>query len=173
MTEESADAPQTMAEAFDAAFPQYLVMGMTYEQYWDMDCSLVIPYRKAYKLRQESENRFAWLQGMYIYEALCDVSPVLHAFAKSGTRVRPYPEKPYEFEDRREKARERSSNQAKLDRSADRMNEIMNAFNASFRAKQEQKALQERNAEARKKEQAMAAMMDGATNDRSKGSDQK
>ena len=35
------------------------------------------------------------MQGMYIYEALCDVSPVLHAFAKAGTKPRPYPEKPY------------------------------------------------------------------------------
>ena len=26
-------------EIFDMAFPQYLAMGMTYEEYWEKDCS--------------------------------------------------------------------------------------------------------------------------------------
>jgi hypothetical protein len=32
---------------------------------------------------------------MYIYEALCDVAPVLHAFAKRGTKPAPYSDHPY------------------------------------------------------------------------------
>ena len=32
---------------------------------------------------------------MYIYDALCKVSPILHAFSKSGTKPLPYPDKPY------------------------------------------------------------------------------
>ena len=35
------------------------------------------------------------MQGMYIYEALCDVSPVLQAFAKKGTKPTPYSSEPY------------------------------------------------------------------------------
>ena len=35
---------------------------------------------------------------MYIYEALCDVSPVLHAFSKDGTKPLPYSEVPYGME---------------------------------------------------------------------------
>lgn len=38
-----------------------------------------------------------WLQGLYTYEAVCDVSPVLHAFAKQGTKPIPYREKPFEL----------------------------------------------------------------------------
>lgn len=71
-------------------------MGMTPEQFWDMDCSLVVAYREAYRIRMEQQNRAAWLQGMYIYEALCDVAPVLRAFSKAS-RPRKYSEKPYEF----------------------------------------------------------------------------
>jgi hypothetical protein len=41
------------------------------------------------------KNRELWLQGMYIYEALCDVSPIFHAFAKKGTKPRPYADRPY------------------------------------------------------------------------------
>jgi hypothetical protein len=32
---------------------------------------------------------------MYIYEALCDVSPILQAFAKKGTKPTPYSSEPY------------------------------------------------------------------------------
>jgi hypothetical protein len=52
-------------------------------------------YRKAEELRNEKRNQELWLQGMYIYEALCDVAPVLRAFAQKGTKPTPYSEKPY------------------------------------------------------------------------------
>ena len=35
------------------------------------------------------------MQGVYVYDALCRVSPILHAFSKSGTKPLPYVEKPY------------------------------------------------------------------------------
>ena len=46
-------------------------------------------------MRIERRNQELWLQGLYIYEALCDVSPVLHSMAKKGTKAHPYTEKPY------------------------------------------------------------------------------
>ena len=68
---------------------------MTAEQYWDGDPSLVKYYRKAEELRNDKRNQELWLQGMYIYEAICDVSPILHAFAKKGAKPIPYASKPY------------------------------------------------------------------------------
>jgi hypothetical protein len=85
----------TYTEKFYEFFPYYLSIGMTPEQYWDGDCTLVKYYRKADELRNERRNQELWLQGMYIYEALCDVAPILHAFAKKGTKPNPYSEKPY------------------------------------------------------------------------------
>ena len=76
-------------------FPFYLAMGMTYDQYWNEDCTLVKFYREAHKIKNKQRNQELWLQGLYIYEALCDVSPVLHAFAKKGTKPTPYPSAPY------------------------------------------------------------------------------
>ena len=76
---------------------------MTYEQYWDGDSTLVKYYRKAEELRNEKRNQELWLQGMYIYEALCDVSPVLHAFAKKGTKPSPYSSKPYPINEKQVK----------------------------------------------------------------------
>ena len=54
-------------------------------------------YRKAYELKQEQRNSELWLQGLYVYEAILDASPILQAFAKSGTRPRKYTEKPYDL----------------------------------------------------------------------------
>ena len=112
-------------------------MGMTCEQFWDQDCQLVVPYRRAYRIRQEQENRFAWLQGMYIYEALCDVAPVLHAFAKQGTKVRPYSEKPYAFEEKRKKTKA-ETNRNKMENTARYMTELAARFHQTFARKSKQ-----------------------------------
>lgn len=70
-------------------------MGMTYEQYWEQDCMFVKYYREAEEIRKEKMNQEAWLQGMYIYDALTRVSPILRAFAKKGTKAQPYVEEAY------------------------------------------------------------------------------
>lgn len=68
---------------------------MSAEEYWDGDCVLVKAYREADKIKEERLNQRLWLQGMYFYEALCDVSPLLQAFAKKGTKAIPYSSEPY------------------------------------------------------------------------------
>ena len=55
---------------FDEALPFYLAIGMPYELYWDGRPELVIPYRKADILRQKRSNNDAWLQGVYIRQAI-------------------------------------------------------------------------------------------------------
>jgi hypothetical protein len=51
---------------------------------------------------------------MYVYEALCDASPLLQAFAKKGTKAHPYVDHPYSItsediaaEKKRQELRER------------------------------------------------------------------
>ena len=89
---------------FYDVFPFYLSIGMTPEQYWDGDPSLPKYYRKAHELQRKRRNEDLWLQGMYVYEALCDASPLLQAFAKKGTKAHPYVDHPYSLtsEDRKE-----------------------------------------------------------------------
>lgn len=81
-------------EVFHTHFPYYLSIGMTYDQYWNDDCTLVKPYRQAAEMKRSARNEELWLQGLYFYEALCDVSPILHAFAKSGTKPEQYRPRP-------------------------------------------------------------------------------
>ena len=71
---------------------------MTYEQYWYGEPQLIRAYMKAEELRSKRENANDWRRGLYVYEALVDVSPLLHAFAQKGTKPLPYPKKPYGFD---------------------------------------------------------------------------
>ena len=79
--------------------PIYMSLGMSVEEYWEGDADLPIYYRKAEKLRQERLNWQLHLQGMYIYEAICDASPLFQPFAKRGTKPIPYRTVPYGVEE--------------------------------------------------------------------------
>lgn len=85
----------TYAQIFEDKFPYYLSIGMTEEQYWDKDSQLAKYYRKAEELRKERMNEEAWLQGMYVYDALIRISPILRAFAKKSAKPEEYVEEPY------------------------------------------------------------------------------
>ena len=69
-------------------YPYYIHLGMSYDEYWRMDCELVRAYRKAYELKQEYDNSLLWLQGLYVYRALEAQRPGWNFLAKS-----PKPEK--------------------------------------------------------------------------------
>ena len=86
-------------EIFEEHFPYYLAIGMTYEQFWEQNSSLVIFYRKANQIKIQQQNTMLWLQGQYFYDALGAISPILHAFAKQGTKPGKYTQKPYPITD--------------------------------------------------------------------------
>lgn len=88
-------AALSYTEVFYTHLPYYLAIGMPYDLYWNGDCRLTECYRRAEEIKQRQRNQELWLQGMYIYEALCDVSPILQAFAKKGTKPAPYSSEPY------------------------------------------------------------------------------
>lgn len=87
-------------------------VGMTYDGFWNQDVTMVRAYRKADEMRKRRQNETLWLQGMYIYEALCDVAPVFHAFAKNGTKPNPYSKEPYAITE--EEIRERDEREEQL-----------------------------------------------------------
>ena len=84
----------SLTKIFEHECPYYMSYGMSFDEYWYGDAYLVKFYRDAYKLKIRYDDTCMWKQGMYIYEALCDVSPILHAFSKNGTKPLPYREKP-------------------------------------------------------------------------------
>ena len=122
----------TYTEQFYEVFPYYLSIGMTYEQFWEGDPHLVKYYRQAYEMRIERKNQELWLQGLYVYEALCDVAPILQAMAKKGTKARPYPEQPYSITEKQRKREIEEKERAVAMKGKRMMEQFMRATNKKF-----------------------------------------
>lgn len=109
---------KTNTEIFEDCFPFYLAIGMSYAEYWEGDATLARYYRKAYQIKQDEINNNAWLQGMYIYDA---VSTALHNALRGMNKNKPpiqhYAKQPYEFKNKvkteAEKAKEIETEQEK------------------------------------------------------------
>ena len=123
----------TYTERFYELFPYYLAIGMTPEQYWEGDPALAKYYRKADEIKLERQNQALWLQGMYIYEAICDVSPILQAFAKKGSKPFPYTDKPYPLNDKQRKRDKVEKEKAVSDKGKKFMEAFMKLNNSRFK----------------------------------------
>ena len=95
-----------------------MALGMTYDEYWHGDVYAARMYLEADRLRQKRKNEEAWLQGMYVYDALARVSPIFRAFALRGTKASPYPDKPYDID---------GENKTKTDKAQAEKNEQLKA----------------------------------------------
>ncbi len=83
-------SPQDIVNYLDELFAYALSIGMTYEQYWFQDPSLLKSYIKAEEYRQIKNNQDNWLKGLYTHIAL-NVS-LSNAFSKHSHAK--YPKKP-------------------------------------------------------------------------------
>lgn len=132
----TATAPlHSYREKFEELFPYYLSLGMTEEQYWDRDCRLVIAYRKAAELRTSRKNQEMWLQGAYIYEALTRVSPLLHAFAKKGTKPAPYLAEPFAITEKQAEYQREEKDKKTYDKGKALIEGFMAKHNKKFEGK--------------------------------------
>lgn len=71
--------PKTLSEIFWEAYPAYLAMGMSSDEYWNGDAQACVAYRKAYEEKLELQDAMLWRQGLYIYHALCCVAPYFNS----------------------------------------------------------------------------------------------
>ncbi len=123
---------------FDKAFPYYLAIGMSAKEYWYEDCRLVIAYRKAHQMRRQMRNEDMWIQGLYNYEAVLDVAPILRAFSKAR-KPQPYRTEPIPFFEDEESERRRREKEQKSDEKAKSVMEIfMLSNNERFKNRQAQ-----------------------------------
>lgn len=83
-----------LTTVFNEMCPIYMSYGMTFDEFWYGNSFLCRVYMEAYKLKQKALDEQLWLQGFYVYNALNCVAPVLHAFAKQGTKPLPYLKSP-------------------------------------------------------------------------------
>ena len=88
-------APLSMGEIFRKLCPQYLLYGMTWEQYWNGDPWMVVQYAETHRLRVQQRNEELWLQGLYMHDAFAVV--LSNAFAAKGSTPKKYLEKPLDI----------------------------------------------------------------------------
>lgn len=119
-----------MKEIFHKEFPKYLAMGMTYELYWHGDASLPKDYLEAYKIKQKERNREMWRHGLYIYDALANVSPLFRDF--SHGKPQPYMEYPIPLNDKERKEIEEDKNRRLFEAELKKMKARAEAFNKMY-----------------------------------------
>jgi hypothetical protein len=120
----------TYRDMFEEYFADYLVMGMSYDEFYNGDPNLVRAYRKAYKTKLQNRNIEMWLQGAYVYEAVSRITPLMHAFAKNPKPV-PYLTEPFNI-GADEEGKESKKNKAGTDAALDYMKGLMTLVNTRF-----------------------------------------
>ena len=98
-----------------------MAMGMTYAEFWDAPPRLAIAYRKAWRLKKESDNEQAWLNGLYVFDAFA--ACLANVFAKRGAKKQTYIERPIDIFPltEREKKRRAAEENAKMQRAMEAM----------------------------------------------------
>lgn len=138
---------RSYADIFDEFFPHYLVMGMTAEQYWDGESSLKRAYRKAYRMRMETEQKLAdrnnWYMGQYMMRVLQCVPLLVGGLnVKPSTKLPEYFPKPFleqAEEMRKEEVRkQKEEDQTKLAMAL--MQAAFTKFNRNFEKRQQERA---------------------------------
>ena len=81
---------------------------MTEDEFWEGLPILAKIYKHKYELQIEKQNEFAWLQGMYVYEAVGVA--LSNAFAKKGSKIAKYPEQPFRLGTQKEAVPEENKN---------------------------------------------------------------
>lgn len=111
------DAPKTYTEVFMKVFPQYMIMGMTYEQFWHGPAWLAKAYRKAHEGRIRNEEWARWRQGAYFYDALLRVAPVMRAaFGKGKVEPGKYPQRPWPLTEKEAQEQEAEDRRQRFER---------------------------------------------------------
>ena len=84
---------------------------MTPKQYWEESPYLAVAFRNAFRLKRQIDNEQAWLNGMYVYDAIAVC--MANAFSKQGSKKQTYIEKPidiFPLTEREKKRREEEEN---------------------------------------------------------------
>lgn len=118
-------------KAFQTHLPYYLSIGMSYEDYWYGDCTLVKYYREADKINKERKNQELWLQGLYFYQALASS---LGMFTDEGSQ--PYLDSPIPLTEKDAEDRKEQEEKLKYEQNMATMNALMKNINSSIARKE-------------------------------------
>lgn len=99
---------------------------MTDEQYWRGDPYLAVAYRDAQAIEEDNTNFNLWLQGKYVYEAMC--TTLHNAFRKAGEEIMHYPQEPYRLKPLTEEE-QRAEDEKEIQKIIDNLNAMQRSLN--------------------------------------------
>ena len=123
---------KTMGEIFREQCSYYLVMGMSYEDYWEGPCDMVTFYRESWAIKRRVQNYEAWLQGRYIYTVLCQIAPLYDLFGKHR-KPEPYLSEPFPISENDKEEQDQRKEQEMIERGKRWMEQFAAAFNKTFK----------------------------------------
>ena len=126
--------PLRYGKLFDEVCGYYLSIGMSYSDFWDGDCEMTKFYRDKHDLERERRNSELWLQGLYIYEALLDASPMFRDLTKTH-KPHSYRETPVPITKNEIKRKDELTKRKLLENGREAMRAIMIEFNKKFEKK--------------------------------------
>lgn len=112
------------SDIFDGVFAEYLAMGMSYDEFWNMDAGLVKSYRKAHAIKRDERNFEAWNTGRYVYRAIGALAPILRtSLSKQPVKADEYIDKPYPLTKEQAERDELERRKSKIRAMIERMNQ--------------------------------------------------
>lgn len=106
--------PLSLRQAFTEACPYYMALGMSFSEYWHKEPWRTLMYLKAAEIKNHTTDTNMWVQGRYIYDAICSTAPILNAFSKEH-KARPYRDKPFHEYEKESAVSETDGNEKTLD----------------------------------------------------------
>lgn len=98
-----------ISDMLDKLCPYYMMIGVSYDEFWNGDYTHLKYYVEKHKLEIERRNQELWLQGLYNYDALTTV--ISNAMAKNKSGQKKYPEKPYRITEKTEEEKQEEKQQ--------------------------------------------------------------
>lgn len=89
---------------------------MSADEFWNGDPWLARDYAKAWEYKRKQQNELLWLQGRYVYDALCEASPLFRtSFSKGTVEAREYTKEPYPITKEEAEARRLREEKARME----------------------------------------------------------
>lgn len=86
---QSSTTETSLTDYIYSLFEYALSIGMPSNEFWNESVDYILHYHQAEQIRLKKENTKLWLNGLYVYQAIGDLAPMLNGLAKDH-KPKPY-----------------------------------------------------------------------------------
>lgn len=113
--EDTSSSHFSFTSIFESVCPEYMAMGMSYDEFWNGEPKIAKYYREAEIRKIEKQNQMLWVQGIYFAKAIESTICVQLSGKKGGNKPK-YPTEPLPITDRMQKAIEEKKQQEEFEK---------------------------------------------------------